>query len=130
MFIYIYIYIKQVLTSLSVKQEEIYNQAMNTNGVHIPRNATFSRKSATFLRQLSSSTFHDHSVRQQNQTTKTMNPSNYSFFIFRFDSTFLSLDMHRFSIFHRLKEFAAISKFTYFLLFCFCFNLIDIHPWQ
>ncbi|CAF3297359.1 unnamed protein product [Rotaria sp. Silwood2] len=48
--------LQQVLTSLSVKQEEIHNQVVNANGGNVSRNATFSTKSMTFPRRISSST--------------------------------------------------------------------------
>ncbi|CAF3984954.1 unnamed protein product [Rotaria sordida] len=48
--------LQQVITSLSVKQEEIHNQVVNANGGNISRNATFSTRSMTFPRRISSST--------------------------------------------------------------------------
>lgn len=45
----------QVLSSLSVKQEEIHNQVVHASGGNVARNATFSTRSATFPRRLSSS---------------------------------------------------------------------------
>ncbi|CAF0720242.1 unnamed protein product [Adineta ricciae] len=54
--------LQQVLTSLSVKQEEIHHQAVNANGGNISRNATFSTKSMTFPRRLSASLSHEEPV--------------------------------------------------------------------
>jgi len=48
--------LQQVLTSLSLKQEEIHNQVINANGGNISRTATFSTKSMTYPRRVSSST--------------------------------------------------------------------------
>jgi hypothetical protein len=44
------------LTSLSVKQEEIHNQVVNASGGNVNRTGTFSTKSMTFPRRVSSST--------------------------------------------------------------------------
>jgi hypothetical protein len=56
------------LTSLSVKQEEIHNQAVHasSNG-SVYRNATFSTKSLTFPRRVSSSTLHEERQEEQEE---------------------------------------------------------------
>ncbi|UJR21753.1 hypothetical protein I4U23_024828 [Adineta vaga] len=58
--------LQQVLTSLSVKQEEIHNQAVHANGGNVSRNPTFSTKSMTFPRRLSASL-----IREQTEEPST-----------------------------------------------------------
>ncbi|CAF4579005.1 unnamed protein product, partial [Rotaria magnacalcarata] len=48
--------LQQVITSLSVKQEELHNQVVHASGGNISRNGTFSTKSMTFPRRIPSST--------------------------------------------------------------------------
>jgi hypothetical protein len=58
-----------VLTSLSVKQEEIHNQVVNASGPSITRTSTFSTKSMTFPRRISASTIVE--VPEQNVPEKS-----------------------------------------------------------
>lgn len=60
----------EVLTSLSVKQEEMHNQVMNANSGNVSRNATFLRKSMTFPRRPSSSTPRE----SENETPQVAKP--------------------------------------------------------
>ncbi|CAF0954744.1 unnamed protein product [Adineta steineri] len=59
--------LQQVLSSLSVKQEEIHNQVVNSSGGgNVSRNPTFTTKSLTFPRRLSSVISHEEQEETQN----------------------------------------------------------------